>query len=491
MNEKQFETDLRNAFPIPPMTPTLDAKIDRALSLPAPKTVRGGKLVLGFAATTILAVALFTLPAARADASFTKILDAMDRATRVEVRTVTVDEAGKRTPMATSLLVGKDLCIKNAAGVIQQIDLGDKSYGYDPTIPAYIIRPKTTKTSLRFSDMLRPGGELPDASVSPVEEFREDGHDRLRVTLTQNGLPERYVIVADAKTELPVRMVIQSEERGRWRTRQELAFRYDPSITIPKPDFAKIPAVTQEQADASFESAMTKETLAKVGLRRGRFVVRRIDVAEDGTVFVAYQSGERSPNTWRGYAINLKDDIGTEYVRVGQATISGQEKIRAKDGKIEIETFTPRFAGVPRFPRRLELGTTLLRNQKLARSSIVQIDYDDGRVFNGYQITERPEDGPHPVPLLSKSIPGPTCGAVPRWAGRLDAMAYGNDVYIGIAKAQGRAELAMREKRWPEAEAALIEQLRLMRESERKGYSPWSLDRPLKELDEVRTHLKP
>ncbi|CAN5486848.1 hypothetical protein BH11ARM2_BH11ARM2_07960 [soil metagenome] len=491
MNEKLFENSLQAAFPIP-TSANLDAKIDRALTHQTQVRRVRRRVTFTVLVTGAAVFAFVAFPAAQAQASIGGIISALDRTTKVEIVATTIDGEGHRWPGTRTIIANGDVAYINARGIPESLQMGDKSYAFDETLNAFIVRPREAAKSLRLSDMLGPAGEFSMDRRTEVEHVTENGRKLLRVTVTNNGLPERYRIEADAETERPTRIWVDSEERGVWRVRQEMAFDYRPEVSIRVPDPKKVATLTQEQADARFEQTMEAATLASVSLKRGRFIVRRVDVAEDGTVFVAYQSGERSPNTWRGYAVELKDDRGTKYVRVGQASISGQETIKSKDGKIEIDAFTPRFPTTPTFPMKLTLGTNLQADGKLARTEVVGIGQSDGSYLYGYQTDQ--QDAQHPssaVPLLTQIVARPTCSVVPAWAGRIDSMSYGNEIYAGIAKAQGRAEEAMREKRWSEAETALNEQLRLMRESERRGYTTWSLDRPLKNLDEVRAHLRP
>ncbi|RYG88746.1 hypothetical protein EON77_00235 [bacterium] len=93
--------------------------------------------------------------------------------------------------------------------------------------------------------------------------------------------------------------------------------------------------------------------------------------------------------------------------------------------------------------------------------------------------------------LLTRKESGPTCGAVPAWAARMDPTYFGNDAWSDRTKAQYRATAAMNAKDWPEAERQLNEELRLIREAEARGGGSYSRSRALDDLEKVRAAQAP
>ncbi|RYG37269.1 hypothetical protein EON81_07190 [bacterium] len=491
MNDSHFDQSLRAALNVPVTPASLDAKIDRALNHRHQiRTVRR-RVFFTVAATGATTFALLSLPAARAQASLGGIARAMDRTTHARITTIRIDETGRRWPGDTISVADGNSSVTNTRGVQTSIEFGKDSYVFDPTLKSYIVSPRRNRGSLRLSDMLGPAGGFSMTKRSETERVRVDGRDLLRLTITQNGLPERFRIEADAETDLPVRIVVESKERDRWRPRQEQTFDYSANVVVAAPDLKRTPAITAQEADLRFEKAMTAETLAQAPMGKGRrLVLRAFDVAEDGTVFVAYQSGDRVVNSWNGYALNLRDDRGTEYVRGGEV-FSRQEEIQSRDGKIEMETFIPRHPVPANFKRRFTITTQRDENRRLARSLYSEMHRPDGTVVRSF--------GPNPFSgekapsevVLFRPTRTTTCATHPAWAGRVDHMGFSNPIWAEMTKARFRSQAAMEASDWPEAERQIEEELRRMRESEQNGFSSWAMNRPLKDLDLVRTKMRP
>lgn len=487
------DNHLRTAFPLSSEPATLDAKIDRALALHTAVRHTKRRVFLGTTATVALAVGFVAFPAVQAQATLRGIVRSLDKQIRARVVTYTVDEEGRRWLNATTTIANGDVAILDAKGGRQHFDAGTESYDLDPTIGRFIVSPRRPGGSIRLSDMLSGASGFSLGKRVDLQQIDVDGGPVLRATILNSGLPERYVIDADPKTELPVRMRVDALERGEWKVRSVLEFDYSAPVAAIAPDLRRFPRITARAANADFESAMTRKTLAELPLKRGRLVVRALDIARDGTVFVAYQSGDGRSNQWKGYAFELADDLGSRYVHVADLFSESERESMSPEGAVQMEVFAPLEPISPDQARTLSLITHKWSNGRLARSITLNVVYPDGHTerrkqFNAMNSKDVDADA---FPLLKQKGSVPTCGAMPAWAARMAPTHFGNDAWAGRIIAQFRALAAMNDKDWPEAEKQLNEELRLIREAEAQGYGSYSRTQVLEDLDKIRSVQSP
>ncbi len=491
MNESKFEAAVKAAAYAPEASANLDAKIDRALSKGKASGHFRRRLFLSLSGVCAAGVWLMGLASLNAHASIHGIMIALDKAGTVCITISNIDAEGHQTPFSKSILAKNYSWYATAAGNREEVIMDGKSYWFDPKLKAYIVRNRAPMTNMRLSDLVAGNGGFKAGKTANIEEFSENGRKLLRASFNNDPLPERYVLIADAKTELPIRGEIYSKERGKWRQRQAISFAYGVDIKGPTPDLKKYRTLTPEAADSEFTSAMEKTTLASVKFKRGRLVVRDLAVAEDGTVFLAYQVGDKSPNSWSGYALNLKDDLGTPYIRVGQFGNSMEGPFNSPDGKVEMEVFTPPHPLEPKQPRTLTVTTQMDPDGKFTRVIEAGIQEKDGTVTYHWQPNYRNKiyGEATVVPVFSQSISKPTCALSPSWAETLNYMGYANDPATGISINGARGEAALKAHKWDDAIDGFQKELRSMQEHEEKGYGPWDQSRPMDKLDQARKHI--
>lgn len=493
MNDTQFDKALRAALPTPSPSYTLDRTVDRALA-GAQRTRRiNRRMGLSFATAAATILGMVALPAVQAHASLSGIVSALDKQTRVKITTFSVANDGSTRPSATTTIANGDVAYVDSNGTRQNFDIGDKTYALDPTIGKFIVRPRRPSRSLRLSNMLGPAGEFSFDKRAEIERLTIDGRAIVRATIVNKGLPERYIIDADAFTDLPVSSHVDALERGVWHTRHRLVFDYDAKVSAPKPNFRRYPITTDAAANLEFGTAMTRSVLGEMPLGKGRVVIRKLDVAADGTVFVAFQTGDRRPNSWRGYTFDIKNEGGVRYLRYGQIFGSEERPFMSEDGKMEIEMFVPAVSIAPRAARPVILTALRTPDGGLGRKYSAESHFGDGTVWKGMQADGFAPQKPLPkgAIVLRRPAMRPTCEAAPSWAARLDFTRFGNPIAAEMEKANVRAQCAMEAKDWREAEKWLDEQLRLIREHERQGYGSWSQSDVLNNLDKVRAAQRP
>ncbi|MDR3691838.1 MAG: hypothetical protein P4L46_20835 [Fimbriimonas sp.] len=490
MNESRFDAALRAIHATAPEPSSLDNKVQLALDRRYRSRLVRRRVVVALSACAVAAFGLFAMPAVQASASLRGITSALDKAPRVVMDTYSVDENGNRIQVAQSVIADGEESYHEFSGRREQFTKGDKVYNFDPTLNVYIVSERQATMHLKLSEMLGPAGEFSLGKRSIIEHVVGGGRKLLRATVRNVGLPERYIIDADEITELPVTMRVESLERGSWRTREVLDFRYDPNAAVAGPDLRKYRVVTMAEASAEFIKAMERKTVAEYRYKRGRVVVRAVDVSQDGTVFVAYQAGDKSANSWRGYGMNVSDNLGTHYLRVGQSSSYMAGPFGTPDGKLELEVFTPSRALAPGVKRRVDVTTQVDPNGTFIRMIKAGINYGNGHIVYhwqpNYQTTVFGKE--KIVPLLSMNISAPTCSTHPAWAETVDYQAFGNSISAEMSKAGQRGDAALEERRWNDAVAYFQEELRLMREYEQKGYGPWDQSHALDKLDQARSH---
>ncbi len=489
MNDQLFDKHLKSAFPQMESTSALDSKIDNALGHRQRQGQIRRRLAFSVAGTSLVAIGAWLFPAVKAQASIGGIVSALDRKVSVRVITYSIDEQGHQTPMSESVISRGDIYSASKSGDTKQYELGDQTYVFDSLLGAYIQMPRRGPLRMRLSDMLGSASQFSVNKQVTVVNTTIDGKQVIRVTIKNGDLPERYIIDADPETQLPVHMTVEALERGKWRPNSNLVFDYRDDLSIDTSDLKKHPLITRSESFRRFFTAMTEKTLAQVALKKSNFILRGVEVAQDGTIFVAYQSGHRAWNSWNGYAIQMRDDLGTTYLRLGDLNSMYEVDTVPKQGTIEMEAFVPLKPIDPGTKRKLSMSVYKDDRGELGRVVNFEQMFPDGRKEKKLVLNSGGKGTL--LPVWSKEITAPTCDLYPSWANRLNYMNFGNEVYTAIARADVRARFEIDMQNWPVAEAYLDEVLRLKRLSPTKGYSSWSLDSTLKDLDNVRTHLRP
>ena len=495
---------LKAAFPIHAESPTLDAKIDRALAHHTAVRRLKRRVLIGTAATAAATLAFVAFPAVQAQASMSGIVQALNGVTRLRVRSFTIDESGTRTPYGTTEYDRGAWHTTNVGGTRDEYQMGERRYRFDPDLKVFVASHQTDRMrSLRLSDMLGPAGSFSMGNRAHIEQLPVDGRPTLRATFRNGGLAERYVIDADPTTELPYRMNVETLERGRWRVGTTMEFDYVADVRSARPDLAHHPVITPEEADRRIKKTLTRGEIASLPLGEGRLVVRRVDVASDGTVFVLYQAGDRTKDAWRGHALNVSDSLGSRYTRLNEdfsqpvLWMEKDGKIRSRkplsglpDGEIEAEAFVPVEPIARDRSRTIALTAHVFEDGTLARhrvnAAIVGDEGDDAWMrenrFTSLKST--------PTVVLRLPDATSTCGVMPAWAMRV-SNGLGTDESAEVDKASRRAAIAMLEKRWPEAERQLLARLDAMKRAEAQGYGPYAHGSTLEDLDRVRAAQRP
>lgn len=490
--DEMLDAQLRAAYRAPEEPLTLASTIDRRIAQATGGRRVRRRLVLSFAATGLASVVLLAAPVVQAKATLRRISGALDGVVRMRAVRYEVED-GRETPAETISYDQGRCVIRTRRGGHDDLLTNDASYTYDAFLHSYVRKEREdgpfAKRGFRLSDLVSDAeGEGLSQRVE-IENVRLDGRPALRARFTNGQLPERYAIYADPQTELPLFVQIEAREGETWRLAQTMRFDYSPKFAAAEmrnvPTDA--PVLTAQEADRRFEAAVSATSLAEVPLQKGRLVVRALDVAPDGTVYVAVQTGYRSTNTWRGYATILRDDQGGEYARSEVMPAGSLGGSIPKDGVLELEVFVPTHPLSQ--PRTLTLLARKFANGKLARQTPGQI----GQPGGGY-VTKWFDNGSGSrdveavdVPLLTRRVSGPTCGAAPSYAARVDPDSFGDDIAAAMTKARFRAHWLKLWGRPAEAVPAYEEAIRLAHEHARRGLGQVSVDYLIQEMNKARS----
>jgi hypothetical protein len=101
-----------------------------------------------------------------------------------------------------------------------------------------------------------------------------------------------------------------------------------------------------------------------------QIVIRSIDVARNGVVYVLYQAGERIARWEKGYATFVTDDLGTQYCCTPFTSQLDPDFIRfSKFGKAEVDVFVPVDPVDQWRPRTITVGIMMNPKGRLMRKN--------------------------------------------------------------------------------------------------------------------------
>jgi hypothetical protein len=492
MNDSRLDARIRSALPSAAVPASLDGAIDAALdrNRRIRRIARPVRLAVGVAASAAL---LFVMgPPVYAQAMVGRIAGALDGVQTLRMTRTSVDAEGNRFDAGEVVYDGGRWRIRSVGQ--DTLFRQGKTYTFDPVVKAYVVTerpdgPFASPAGIRMSEMLGAANQWSMDRRVQVGEATLDGQRMRRATVENPGLGERYVIYADPQTDLPREVHVEAKEGDAWQLRMIQGFEYGSRVPAQAFELAKgKPVISEAERAERVVGAMTAGTLAELPLRRGRIVVRAVDVAADGTVFIAYQSGDRSVNKIGGFAFDLSDDLGTPYAR-REVWGGNDDFVRlSKDRKLEVEAFVPLRPVDPKQPRALSFLTRRFKNRGLARMIQVILTDAKGRRTLVWQPNWQGNDltPPTETVLVHKRVAAPTCEDAPAYA-KLVSSEFANEVSSAIFKSAARAKGHAERGDWDEATRWYEEELRQMRRHERMGYGPWAEGPVLEKLEQVRT----
>ncbi|MDR3691096.1 MAG: hypothetical protein P4L46_17075 [Fimbriimonas sp.] len=447
MNLNEFENHLNGE--LTPLEPTveLSGKIDRAIRAATGGQRRRLRMRIATVSTALIAVGLFALPTIRTHAELQRMVGAMDNVQSVIMRRQTVLPDGTRKDAGTISYLNGRWRVEEPFGALTYF-LNGTRYRLDKPTGRFIEEIglagpfRNNTSSLTLSSAL---GDLQkwDPSVHvEVDRTTWNGREVSRATISEPSPLNRTVLYADADTDLPIEIDTEMLRSGRWLPEEIQTFDYrtKQDVTTFVPDLKSFPPISKGDWEAAMVQRYVMHDLGEIPLKNGRLVVRAIDVAKDGTVFVACQAGDRVAQWDRGYPVDLSDGRGTKYALVDFLSRTDKEFIdHSKDGKLEVCVFVPTEPTTDWSPRELTVTARLTASRSLARHLVSYAGNRKGDITSTLWYF----DDTKPIKVVTvaqKAVKSPTVQSVPDYAVRIEPSIFGDPFRWEIKKAKARAD---------------------------------------------------
>lgn len=496
MNQIPFEDHVRAGFAAAEETDSLSAKIDQALYADGRKRVQRRRFKLTLAAAATLTIALVAFPTVQAEAQLRRIAGALDNVSSVVIQHYEVDRDGQEHPWGKTSYEGGKWRIDD--GRRTTIFKNGTRWILDPAARAYIMERDQegpaahNLSSLSLSSMIAQMNQWNPGQKVDIGHSKFNGKDAVRAVILnlQSGpTPQRMTMYADPDTNLPIECQWEVSEKEGFVVKSIIRFEY--TAPIPPTTFeldTSFAVLDKKEWEASVVKNLTSKELFSKPIGVHRLVLRNVDVAADGTVYVLYQAGETTPRWERGYAFELTDDLGTKYVK-GQVDSRMDEPTiaQSKDGKVELETFVPKQPVKRWEPRTLTLTAFFRKSGSLDRAGKAMSFGNDGNDF-AFWIRD-PEAKATPLTVLDRRFENPTCPSYPTYAGWIDGQHFGSVASAEVMRATARTWDCLHGNDFQGAERWLEMRLKAIERMTLEGETDWGKASAERSLEYVRRML--
>jgi hypothetical protein len=438
MNLDRFEDAVRAATQPAAEPASLATTIDRRIGAAKTRQTAIRRVRWAFAACAGITLALVAWPAVSAQAQLRRIAGALEDVSTLLMKQYSVDPSGKRIPSGFTAYQNGRWRMENApSNTTYYID--GKRIWLDPFTKSYVSEGygeffSKGNGSMKLSALL--GSELGvGRGVEIDRDSALDGRRALRARFINSPFNERHTIYADPETDLPILQEVETKESGTWRLKHVVEFSYPTTLPGGTLDLDyKTPLLSREEWQSRIVDTLAKNELGAAPLKQGRVVVRAVDVAEDGTVYVAYQSGDSHASRWTGHGLEVTDSLGTRYCHAIEI-FSGLDEAfiaKSKDGKLEVEALVPLEPVTKSIQRTVKVTASIGADGSLSRVIRMGVNHPDGTVDISWGKNRRSASdaasGDKQVVLCTKLVTGPTCEAAPSYMQLVDLTSYGNDI---------------------------------------------------------------
>lgn len=438
MKHEEFDNALRSAMPILE-SDVLDEKVTRALARSERRTAIRRRYGYATAGAMGLVVVALVLPVAGAQAGIQAIAGALDDVDTVRMVRYSIGPGGARRVHGSIDYDRGRWRLETSPGDLQ-IYRDGTLWMYEPVPGVFVktLRPEgpfsySTK-GIGLSSMLQSGSWGSDARIT-MSDGKFKGRDVRIATILRRD--EKSLIYADRKTDRPIEAQFLKGDT----VVESMAFDYKPAFapTHFDPD-TKIRVMTEEQLRMEVSAEMTRNELAVRALDKGRFVLRKVDCAKDGTVFVSYQAGDKS-NSWRGFRLILTDDLVTEYAAPKEPMMRSDARFgmqkESKDGRLDQEIFVPTKAQSVWKPRKLTLSAQFTTGGKMVQFIYGFSKQPSGKwLFKRFPNTPGTSDTDPIEPVWSATFKQPTCEWSPSYMRLFDYSGFASDFKAQIYRAE-------------------------------------------------------
>ena len=500
MNDQDFEKSIQASMIPATERPFLQANIDASIVRYKGNQRRKRRLVTAVCTTVVFGLAVAAYPRAYAAYIFNRISGSLDDVLAVRMTRFDIDDAGREFDSGVVDYSAGKWRIEQGHGAEVSYYVGGKLLHYEPLVKAYVAedRPEGpfghNPTGLKLSALIETYGTQQFNTPEITSSTYKGKSVLVASMISASMINEKLELIVDKETELPIESRTFVSSDNKWRLAGVLRFDYNPRFApshFHPGDGA--PVITKPDFERKFISIMTSKELGGQGLPQGRIVIRAVDVALDGTVFVAYQAGDKAARWYKGPAVKLSDDLGTNYVPVTEmnpSNLDDQFIRESPDGKLELAVFVPIEPDLRFRQRRLNVSTVLNQTGKLVRGQPAWGIRKNGSVFsvpprweakNGETLKQ--------VPVLSIRVASATCGERPNYSSQISYQNFAFDIRAQILKASVRANDYQQQMDFKNAERWTLELIRLKREQERQGFGSSGLRSDYQNLEEIRKTL--
>lgn len=213
MKESDFYNALSSQRAAQAAPEGMAARIDQEIAAkPRTRTVATKRLFLAFGAAALVAtVSLY--PSMKAYAAMTKMKRAIEQTGNVRVRTYTVRLDGKSVRGDTLYFRNGESAVVDATGHVSSLSKQMDHYDWDPKRKTYVKRQRKAIEVPLISEALNQSSPL----GMKVENIRINGKLKIKAVVDNSSLNERYIFIADPKTNLIETYRVESQDKGGWR----------------------------------------------------------------------------------------------------------------------------------------------------------------------------------------------------------------------------------------------------------------------------------
>ncbi len=447
MNFQEFESNLAQG--LQPQKPSRD------LSIVIDEKLRGARrqrqfrrrIYVAATGTAVITISLIVLPTVKARATLQRMSGALDNVNQVVMTTYDIGEPAKETmSMKVTYLQGQ-WKVEDSQGHLTYFTHGI-NYIFRKDTGRFITQTGRTGpfgnnlSHLGLSAILEQlKGWQPSTQVT-LDDTPFEGRTVTRATVDQGPSGGRSIFYADPSSELPIALETYIRAKDRWTlngiTRFDYEAKIDPASLLP--DLKRYPPVDEKQVADQEVAHLLNSKLGSTPLKRGRIILRSVDVGQDGTVYVTSQAGEKKPHWDKGYPVSVTDNLGTTYARMAFWTVTDEEVIaHSADGKLELSVFVP-VELEPKFrPKTVRVTANLKSNGTLARHLQAMQGNTKGQIFSFYWYDDK-SIKTHEVELARIPFVKATRADAPTAARLIAPHPFDEDKGLLEAKALARAD---------------------------------------------------
>lgn len=482
-------------MPAVPVTSDVDRKINVAVSRGARHCSARRRWQFGLAVACAMGLGIVLYPSAKAYALLSSVSGKLDNVKSVQISRYRVAQGARVLEGSIDYLDG-DWVISQQGK--RDVYRKGKYYRYEPSENCYVVdeRPngpfQYNSSSFKLSSLLNTSGGSLLPSPVKMSEKTENGRPMLVATIDNPQMSERVVITADKESELPIRTVVLQLSNGSYTEVGEMRFDYSPAFSKTHFELKNgIPMLSQEQFATRSVARATANDLGSHALRKGRIVIRSLDVARDGTVFVTYQAGDKTNTRWRGFGLKVSDSLGTKYIEPRDCFNQRAEFAETSPaGNLELEVWIPTKPRESWQPVTVDVSIALTSTNELMR------------FIDGFEAGERHvlSNGPGKVdmskrmfadqkflPISKKMFSLPSCEWRPEVFAQMNESWFSDEGHSRMFRADRICQYFQGEGQFDTARKWAMEAIRVRKSI---GYGTTHADRTLAAIDRGEKYVR-